>query len=58
MMMIRRQSLHRTWYATDANKESVGTFSDPFPMENAGRRIVDVDWSVPGKVQVTWLVNE
>jgi hypothetical protein len=47
----------RTWYKTDADDESVGTFSSPFPAEEPGRRIVAVDWSTPGEVEVTWLVS-
>ena len=55
------QRLHRTWYSTDvdpADPGYVGAFSDRFPAESASRRIVDVDWSTPGEVQVTWLISE
>lgn len=50
----------RTWYTTDVTPdepEYVGAFSGPFPAEEPGRRIVAVDWSTPGEVQVTWLVQ-
>lgn len=54
------QRLMRTWYQTDLDEvsdpEYVGTFSSPFPVEKDGRRIVHVDWSTPGEVEVTWLV--
>jgi hypothetical protein len=50
----------RSWYPTDVSAddpEYVGSFSDPFPAEDDTRRIVDVDWSTPGEVQVTWLIE-
>jgi hypothetical protein len=52
--------LMRVWYRTDmiqepADPDYVGTFSDPFP-ENVAWQIVDVDWSPPGEVQVTYLI--
>jgi len=55
--------LMRVWYRTDSapnvrdspNEEYVGTFSDPFP-GNPSWQIVDVDWSPPGEVQVTYLI--
>ncbi len=63
--------LMRVWYRTDADHavpESwggatnspadpayVGTRSNPFP-ENPSWQIVDVDWSPPGEVQVTYLI--
>jgi len=50
----------RTVYPTDAADDDptyIGTFSDPFPAESASRRIVAVDWSTKGQVQVTWLID-
>jgi hypothetical protein len=54
--------LMRAWYRTDAatnadpaDAEYVGTFSDPFNT-NPTWQIVDVDWSPPGEVQVTYLI--
>lgn len=57
---MRTQKLMRSWYPTDASAddpEYVGAFSGPFPAEEAGRRIVAVDWSKPGEVEVTWLIS-
>jgi hypothetical protein len=55
---VRTQRLHRTWYRTDvedAEPEYLGMFSDPFPAEDPDRKIVKVDWSQRGWVEVTWL---
>ncbi len=55
------QRLMRILYATDAAEDDplyIGTFSDPFPAEGASRRIVAVDWSTRGQVEVTWLISE
>ena len=60
-----RQQLVREWYDTDAHpdwrgaedRNYVGTVSSSFEAEQAGRRIVSVDWSNPGEVEVTWLVT-
>lgn len=60
MSQQRLQRLQRTWYATDATPDDpdyIGAFSDPFPAEDATRKIVDVDWSKPGEVMVTWLIS-
>lgn len=60
MSTMKTQRLHRAWYPTDVTEEDaeyVGAFSAPFPAESAMRRIVNVDWSTPGEVQVTWLVG-
>ena len=58
-MSERRQRLMRSWYPTDANAEDgyAGAFSDPFPAEEPARRIIAVDWSKPGEVEVTWLIS-
>lgn len=53
------QRLMRTWYKTDienADPEYIGSFSLPFPAEKDGRRIIAVDWSKRGEVEVTWLI--
>lgn len=53
------QRLMRTVYETDYDPnepEYPGNFSTPFPHEEPTRRIVAVDWSTPGQVEVTWLV--
>jgi hypothetical protein len=58
--MPERQRLERTWYKTDidpSDADYVGTFSAQFPAEDATRRIVRVDWSPRGEVEVTWLVG-
>jgi hypothetical protein len=52
--------LMRTWYPTDVDPdqpEYVGAFSDPFPDQGNQARIVAVDWSTPGEVEITWLVS-
>jgi hypothetical protein len=58
--------LARTWYATDAgaplngpgaDTEYVGAFSTPIP-DHVIERIVSVDWSVRGEVEVTYWVAE
>jgi hypothetical protein len=55
------QQLMRTWYKTDRNVEEdpdyVGAFSTVFPPVNNSRQIVNVDWSVPGEVEVTYLIS-
>lgn len=51
-----RKKLMRVWYRTDADETSVGMFSAPFPWRE-GNQIVGVDWSTPGEVWITWLVN-
>jgi hypothetical protein len=54
------QRLMRVAYPTDviqAEPEYIGSFSSPFPAESPGRRIVAVDWSKHGEVEVTWLVT-
>lgn len=59
-MMQPLVRLMRTWYRTDISKddpEYVGAFSNPFPVEDSTRRIIAVDWSKPGEVEVTWLVS-
>ena len=58
-MTNNRQRLMQVVYETDydpSDPEYPGRFSTPFPAEEAGRRIVTVDWSTPGEVSVTWLV--
>ena len=61
---MTRQRLHRAVYRTDANDDDpayMGAFSDWFPAEESRmeiRRIVAVDWSTKGQVEVTWLINE
>lgn len=55
------QRLMRAVYPTDASDDDltyIGAFSDLFPSEEATRRIVAVDWSTRGQVEVTWLINE
>lgn len=57
---MSNQRLFRTRYPTDADdsdEEYIGAFSNPFPAEDATRRIVAVDWSQRGVVEVTWLVS-
>jgi hypothetical protein len=59
-MQVKHQRLMRTWYATDVTADDpayLGAFSAPFPAEEPTRRIVDVDWSTPGEVMVTWLTS-
>jgi len=55
------KQLMRTWYKTDRDVEKdpeyVGSFSSVFPPPNSSREIVAVDWSVPGEVEVTWLIS-
>lgn len=60
-----KQRLMRTWYKTDAILDdsgepegvlTMGAFTEPFRPEGDGRRIVAVDWSTPGEVEVTWLI--
>ena len=54
---MNHQRLMRTWYKTDGVRgEYIGAFSNPFPVEKDGRRIVAVDWSETGEVEVTWLI--
>lgn len=53
---MKTQRLMRVWYKTDVFPDEP-EFSDPFPAETASRRVVDVDWSNPGEVRVTWLVT-
>jgi hypothetical protein len=51
----------RAVYPTDASDDDltyIGAFSDLFPSEEATRRIVAVDWSTRGQVEVTWLISE
>lgn len=58
--MSARQRLMRTVYPTDAADDDpayIGAFSDLFPAENPSRRIVAVDWSTKGQVEVTWLLD-
>jgi hypothetical protein len=58
VVTVRLQRLLRIEYGTDYSAdepEYPGNFSDPFPAEDNQRRIVDVDWSKPGYVTVTWL---
>lgn len=53
------QRLMRTWYRTDidpADPAYRGAFSTHFPAEGDHGRIVAVDWSEPGWVEVTWLI--
>jgi hypothetical protein len=53
--------LMRTWYKTDTNDndpEYIGAFSDSIPDRAVEEQtIIDVDWSVTGEVQVTFLVR-
>lgn len=53
------QQVHRTWYKTLAtdDPDSPGDISATFPAENAARRIIAVDWSKPGEVEITWLIT-
>lgn len=50
--------LHRMWFSTDYNTEEdpqyVGSFSGAFMLDD-NQQIVDVDWSVPGEVCITYL---
>jgi hypothetical protein len=58
--MPERQRLMRIWYQTDMGLGSVryvGTLSAVFPAEDATHRIVGVDWSESGEVEVTWLIG-
>jgi len=41
----------------EKDPEYVGSFSSVFPPPNSSREIVAVDWSVPGEVEVTWLIS-
>lgn len=57
---MKMQKLMRTWYSTDVDESDpdyVGAFSAPFPAEDATRKIVSVDWSKRGEVEVTWLIS-
>jgi hypothetical protein len=55
---VKLQKLMRTWYKTDAEPGTYdGAFSDPFPGETPDRKIIAVDWSTVGEVEVTWLVS-
>lgn len=57
---MKLQRLLRVEYGTDydaTQPEYPGNFSDPFPAADNTRTIVDVDWSTPGYVVITWLVN-
>lgn len=45
--------LCRTWYPTDAGPDNAGSFSTHVP-DVVIDRIVSVDWSVPGEVEVTY----
>ncbi len=50
----------RIWYTTDITAESpeyVGAFSAPFPAEDKQKRIVAVNWTTRGEVEVTWLIK-
>lgn len=56
----RGACLFRTWYRTDAKvdePEYMGSFTEHIPASafRDGQQIVDVDWSVRGWVQVTFL---
>ncbi len=58
--MPDKQYLMRTWYRTDGADpkfpDYVGAFSVTIPKWPEGEaRIVAVDWSEPGMVEVTWL---
>jgi hypothetical protein len=52
--------LMRTVYRTDATVEEpeyIGSFSDTIPASALGQgRIVNIDWSIRGWVEVTFLV--
>lgn len=60
MSTMRKVRLTRAWFSTDYdmddvdNPEYLGAVSEPF-MAGGGREIVDVDWSIPGEVQVTFM---
>lgn len=57
---MKTQRLMRAWYSTDVSDDDpdyAGAFSDNFPAESPGRRIVHIDWSVRAEVQVTWLIS-
>ena len=50
--------LMRTWYKTDVTEDDPtykGSFSAPFPAQMAAK-IVHVDWSVRGEVEVTYVI--
>lgn len=52
--------LMRTWYKTDVepgDEEYVGSFSGPIP-DNVVGKIVAVDWSKRGEVEVTYVVED
>ena len=51
------QRLVRVFYPTDASDSSPGTISGGFSDEGDDRRVVSVDWSVTGRVEVTFLVT-
>lgn len=54
------QQVFRTRYktnVTDDDPEFEGNLSATFPAENPSRRIVSVDWSTPGEVEITWLIT-
>lgn len=44
-----------TDYSTEEDAECIGSFSGDFMIEDPSD-IVDVDWSVPGEVQVTLVI--
>lgn len=54
--------LMRTWYSTDADEtdpEYMGAFSADIPekwTDLDGWKIIAVDWSKRGEVEVTWLI--
>lgn len=58
-MTRRKVRLMRMVLSTDRDPEEdpdyLGMFSDPFRVEDLDQ-IVDVDWSVPGEVQITLAV--
>lgn len=58
-MTRRKVRLMRMWVKTDRDLEQdpdyLGAFSGPFMVDDLDQ-IVDVDWSVPGEVQITLAV--
>lgn len=60
-MTRQRKKLHRMWFSTDYDAtdvdspEYLGAVSETF-LVGEEQEIVDVDWSVPGEVQVTYLL--
>lgn len=59
--MRRRFHLRRQFVGTDYDPnepEYPGNISGPFMLDDDTQQIVDVDWSTPGEVWVTYLETD